>query len=218
MFERLVPYDAETWLSVTARYQETLWPGQAVGLAVLVTVLALWLRRVPQSPRLLAAALGAAWLWCGIAWEWRTHGMLNWAGWVFGTLFGVQAALLLWTGVVRGRSTVRLGGGFRAGMGACLVLAALVAAPVAAVLWGGDWRGATVAGVSPLPTVALTVGVLLLAGPAPPVLLVVPLAWSAYALVVAWTLGLGPDAALLGATVIGALLAPWRAPRRRHRR
>ena len=215
MLERLVPYDAQALLAVASRYHAGLWPAQPLVLCGLVVLVALWLRRAPHAPRLLAGALAGAWAWCGIGWEWRSHAMLNWAGMVFAALFVLQALLLAWSGVLRARLRHRGRRGFRACLGACLVLLALAGAPLAGAAWSGDWAAAPVAGVSPAPTAALTVGLLLLgAPPAPLHLLLVPLLWGAYALAVAWTLGLAPDVALVAATLAGIAVAAWptRAP------
>jgi len=216
MLGQLVPYDAEALLAVASGYHAGVWPGQALALAVLGALLVLWLRRARHAPRLFAAALAVAWAWCGIAWEWRAHAMLNWAALGFAALFVLQALLLAWTGVVRGRIGFRGAYGFRGGLGACLVMLGLIGAPLAGAAWAGTWTLAPVAGVSPVPTVALSVGVLLLAAPPAPVhLLLAPAVWCVYALVVAWTLGLATDAALLAATLAGNVVALWPAPGRR---
>ena len=210
MLERLVPYDAQALLAVASRYHAELWPVQALALGGLVALVALWLRGAPHAPRLLAGALAAAWAWCAVGWEWRSHAMLNWAGMVFAALFVLQALLLAWSGVLRARLHPRGGRGFREGLGACLVLLALAGAPLAGAAWSGAWAAAPVAGVSPAPTAALTVGLLLLgARPAPLHLLLVPLLWGAYALAVAWTLGLAPDVALIAATLAGIAAGAW---------
>lgn len=180
-----------------------------------MTLLALWLRRAPHAPRLLAGALAIAWAWCGIGWEWRNHAMLNWVAMVFAGLFVLQALALAWTGVVRARVSFRAVSGFRGGLGACLVVAAIAGAPLAGAAWAGDWAASPVAGVSPAPTAALTIGVLLMTGPGVPVhLLLAPALWCVYQLGVAGTLGLAPDVALLAATLAGTAAAPWPAPAR----
>ena len=47
--------------------------------------------------------LAACWLWVAIAFHATRYATINWAASYFAWAFGLEAALLIWIGVVRGR-------------------------------------------------------------------------------------------------------------------
>lgn len=194
MIARLVPYSREALLGLLERYNEAIWPAQLVALLAVLLLLLAVLRRWPAADRIAAGVLAAAWLWCGAVWQAQHYATLNWAGFAFAGLFGLQAVLLLWTGVLRGRLRLDFRGDDAGWTALALMLAAFAVHPLAAWLAGAGGTALQVAGTAPTPTVILTLGVLLLAVPRVPVhLLVLPVLWSLIDGAAAWTLGLWAD-------------------------
>ncbi len=154
-------------------YNSAIWPAQVVAFA---TGLAMWplLRRAePRRGRVIAAILAGSWLWIAIAFHATRYAKLTWVARDFAWGFGLEAALLLWAGVVRGRLVFD-----RRPAGVAILLFALVAHPLLGLLFGRSWRQVEIFGVAPDPTVIATLGVLLLAaGRVRWELLALPLAW-----------------------------------------
>ena len=90
------------------------------------------------------------------------YATINWAATYFARASRVEALLLIWTGVVRGRLAFRPAAAPRPGrLG--FVLFALVVQPLIGPLVGRDWVQAEIFGVAPDPTALATLGFLLLA-------------------------------------------------------
>ncbi|MNF68025.1 hypothetical protein D3C84_498560 [compost metagenome] len=208
----LLLFAPRTYYRLFELYNLELWPLQLLALALGTTVLVLWRRGGARAGRAIAAILLLCWLWVAWGFHWQRYASINLAAGYFALAFVVQAALLLWSGVLRGRlapaATTRLQQ--RAGL--VLLLFALLIFPAIGPLLGRSWTQAEVFGMAPDPTALATLGVLLLAGGRP--------AWGLWPLPVAWCLVSGttlwameaPDFALaplaallaLGLAVVGA--------------
>jgi hypothetical protein len=98
-----LPFTRAQFLDLFAAYNAAVWPvlvvlwiASAVG-----SVLLLSSRRPPD--RWISALLAAHWIWSAVAYHAVFFTRINPAAWLFAALFGVQAALFLWAGVVQGR-------------------------------------------------------------------------------------------------------------------
>jgi len=107
--------------------------------------------------------LAACWLFVAIAFHASRYATINWAAVYFAGAFGLEALLLIWIGVLRGRllfeRPANLAG--RVGLGICLF--AIVVEPLVGPLFGRGWRQIEIFGVAPDPTAVATLGILLLA-------------------------------------------------------
>jgi hypothetical protein len=173
-------FSPRTYYRLFELYNAAIWPAQiaAVGLGLAIWAL---LRSVAAlRGRLIAAILAGCWLWVAIAFHANRYATINWAAVYFAWGFGLEAALLIWTGVVRGRLAferpVDLGG--RAGL--WVFLFALAVEPMVGPLLGRGWRQVEIFGVAPDPTAVATLGILLLGnGRGGSALIVVPAIWCA---------------------------------------
>jgi hypothetical protein len=128
-----------------------------------------------QRGRFIAGILAGCWLWIAVAFHATRYKTLTWTAVYFAWAFGLEAALLLWTGVVRGRLTFE-----RRPAGLAIFLFALVVPPLLGPLFGRSWSQIEVFGVAPDPTAVATLGVLLLAtGRVRWELMALPLLWCA---------------------------------------
>jgi hypothetical protein len=125
--------------------------------------------------RIIAGILAACWLWIAIAFHARRYATLTWAARYYAWAFGVEAALLLWAGVIRGRLVFE-----RRFVGLAIFVFALILQPLIGPLLGRSWRQVEVFGIAPDPTAIATLGLLLLGtGRMRWELMTVPFLWCA---------------------------------------
>lgn len=187
-------------------YNRDLWPGQVLALALGVALLVLLHRGGPARGRLIAAILAGCWAWIAWAFHAERYAGINWAATYFAAGFAVEALLLLWTGVIRGRLTFAPPADAAGRAGRALLLFALFAQPLLGPLLGREWVQAEVFGVAPDPTVVATLGILLAAAPGRGLhLRVVPVLWCAVTGAFLWAMG-APDALVMPIAGLLALL------------
>jgi hypothetical protein len=170
-------FSPRTYYRLLEIYNAAIWPAQilAVGLGLAISGMTRASAPDARRDRFIASLLAAVWLWVAIAFHAHRYSTLTWSARYYAWGFGLEAALLLWTGVIRGRLLFE-----RRLPGAAIFLFALVVQPVIGVLFGRTWRQVEVFGVAPDPTAIATLGLLLLvAGRVRWELMVVPLFWCA---------------------------------------
>lgn len=204
----MFPFDAEVLASSHALYNAAVWPAQPVALALALA--ALWLAVVPRrgGGRAVGMILSTGWTWCGLVFFLRHWAQFDFMAPVYAGAFLLEAALLLFLLVWRGRS-FRPPADAAAIGGLCLAALALFGLPLVSGLGAAGFGAARIVGLAPGPTVLFTLALLLLLeGPTPWLLLVVPLLWCAVAAVTGWALGV-PESlavALLALPAFGLLL------------
>jgi len=216
----LLLFSAQTYYRLFELYNLEWWPLQMLALALGAAVLALGWRGGERAGRAIAVILAVCWLWVAWAFHWQYYASINLVAGYFALAFALQALLLLWLGVVRGRlapvPATRLQQ--RAGFG--LLLFALLIFPLMGPLLGRSWTQSEVFGMAPDPTALATLGALLLAGPRRVWWLYpIPLAWCLISGTTLWAMevpdfAIVPLAALLALTLAvgGALTnAGWRS-------
>ena len=207
----MLPFTTEVYFALFEDYNTAVWPAQIVAYGL--GALALWLSLRPRAggDRVVAAILAGFWLWTGLAYHVATFDEINVAAPVFGGLFAVQAVLLAWTGVVRGRLAFRFRPDVFGWAGFGLAAGALVLYPLLAWLAGHGWPEAALVGVAPSPTILFAFGLLLGAEPRSPIhLLVIPVLWSLIWGAAAWFLPIPEDLALPLAAVAATGLIVWK--------
>ena len=173
-------FSPRTYYRLIELYNAAVWPAQIMTAGLGLSILALLYRAVAVRGRLTAAILAACWLFVAIAFHAHRYATINWAAVYFALAFGLEAALLIWTGVVRDRLVFERPVDRASRAGLWIFLFALAVLPMAGPLLGRGWRQAEVFGVAPDPTAVATLGILLLAsGPGSRVLIVIPAVWCA---------------------------------------
>jgi hypothetical protein len=176
----LLMFSARTYYRLFERYNLDWWPLQLLALALGVAVLALGWRGGERAGRAIAAILVVCWLWVGWGFHWQRYATIHLAAGYFALAFALQALLLLWLGVLRGRLAIARSSRMRRRAGLVLFLFALLVFPLLGPLLGRSWTQAEVFGMAPDPTALVTLGVLLIAGVRP--------AWGLFPIPVAWCL------------------------------
>jgi hypothetical protein len=202
-------FSPRTYYRLFELYNLAVWPAQIFTLALGIAIVVLLRRGAAWPARAAAGIVAACWLFVAWAYLIGHYDTINWAASYFAAGFVVQAVLLVWTGLVRNRLSLRwrADGASRAGLG--LFLFALIVEPLIAPLLGRPWTQAEVFGVAPDPTIIATLGVLTSAQRPHWHLLVVPLLWCALSGATLWTMQ-SPEALVVPAAAVVALIAAAR--------
>jgi hypothetical protein len=203
-------FSPRTYYRLIERHNEAFWPGQIVTIGLGLVIAGLLRKPAPWQGRAVSAIL--ALLWIGVAWAfvWRRYATINWTATYLVWLFAIEALLLMWIGVFRGRLSFLPGRDAAGTLGIALFILSLTLYPTIAPLLGRGWRQAEIFGVVPDPTVLATLGLLLLPAGRPRWgLLAAPLLWCLISGATLWAMG-SPEAwALLSAAPLAFAVTIW---------
>jgi Family of unknown function (DUF6064) len=207
-------FSAATYHRLFELHNAAQWPLQLVWLALGLALLVHTLRRGRWAAPLMLLAMAAAWLWVAWTFHWQRYAAVNWAATWFAGAFALQA---VWMIAAAWRTTSAFGAG---GMGAAIMLLALLVWPLLSVALGDGLHQAEVFGLAPDPTALATLGALLLLRPAftniwmHRLLWCVPVLWCCTSALILWTMGETKAWALVAGVVL-ALGSAWRDSRLR---
>lgn len=213
-----LPFTADQFFATFGRYNLTVWPLQAVLVALAIAALAGLVRGGTRGRRFAFAALAFLWSWMAFVYHAAFFSRINPAAWLFAALFAVGGIAFGW-GVRTAAPRTEPSRGARRIAGWLLVAYSLAGYPAAAHLAGQRYPEVPTFGL-PCPTTIFTLGFLLLAARPPRRLFVVPLLWSAIGTAAAARLGVPEDYGLAVAGVVAVVfLLPARdSPAGRGRR
>lgn len=158
----LLMFSKATYFRLFELHNLGLWPGQLLALAAGIALFVCLWHGGPKAGRTAAVLLALAWL--HVAWSYfaQRYATINTGAPVFAIGFAAQAVLLLWLASrkLAPRLTEPIGSLGKLALGIALV--ALVIYPLLAPLSGRPWTQYELFGLAPDPTVALTLGALLL--------------------------------------------------------
>ncbi|HYD42227.1 MAG TPA: DUF6064 family protein [Anaeromyxobacter sp.] len=211
-----MPFTPSEFISLFERYNAAVWPLHLVTMAAALAVVALLATRrgrrsdVAASGVLVAFSLivGVGYFFLGFA----RH--LSPAGYLFGSIFVAEAALLSLAALRPGALTFSAAPGWRSVAGAIVIAYALVGYPVVGLLTGRPPVQSPWMGVVPCPTTIFTIGLLLRSTSRRPALyLVLPIVWSVIGTTAAIRFGVFEDLGMTAAAIVGltSLLLPGRA-------
>jgi hypothetical protein len=201
-----LPFTHDQFLDVFGAYNRALWP--AVILTWLLTAAAMvtLYRRGPRASRLVATVLAFHWGWAGIAYHLAFFRSINPAAIFFGAAFVLQAALILWRGVLGSQLAFQPASSSWGRVGGALIAYALLY-PAIGLALRLRYPGIPTFGV-PCPTAILTAGLLLLAPRREARLLsAIPVLWAAVGGSAAVLLSMHADFALLVAGLVLVVFA-----------
>ncbi|MEZ5787723.1 MAG: DUF6064 family protein [Xanthobacteraceae bacterium] len=195
-------FSPQTYYRLFELYNLAIWPWQLLAIALGLGVLVLWLRGGSWHGRAIAVILAACWLWVAWAYLLVRFDPINWAARYFAAGFAIEAALLLWSGLVRDRLRLQRQDWHAANAGGLALFAfALLAWPLIGLLVGRPLAQAEIFGVAPDPTAVATLGILLGAGRVRWELVIIPSVWCVISAATLWTLR-SPDFFLPLAAVV----------------
>ncbi len=206
----MLSYTSETVYAFLEGYNDALWPAQAIALLLGIFVLFAALAPIPQGGRVISAMLAGFWLCSGLVYYAQYFAEIDFSAPVFAGFFVLQAALLVWTGVLRSGLEFHIDRGTRSIAGLVLAAFGLAGYTLIACLSGQSAQEVQMFAIAPAPTVIFTLGVLLLAEPrAPWILTIIPLAWTAVAGTIAWFLEMPEDFCAVIAGVAYLAVIVW---------
>ncbi len=211
----MLPFTRQQFLALFADYNAAIWPLQPGAYLLGILAIALVVRPTAVSDRIAAGILAAMWIWTGVAYHWLFLSSITNAAHLFGALFVLQGACLIYAGVWRQRLHFGIGSGPAAVIGAALVVYAVVVYPLVGWWAGHGYPEMPMFGVTPCPVTIFTLGMLLLTSmPVSRWLLIIPVIWSLIGGSAAFLLGVPQDWILLisGATAVVLIVARDRSP------
>lgn len=182
----LLLFSTATYYRLIARYNMAVWPAQFLTQTAGLVILAMLFRRPPWQGRAITAILCAAWIWVAWAYHLQRYATVNWVAPWFAAAFMAQAAIMLWSGVIRGRLAFKPSGAASiTGLG--LFIFALVVQPLVAPLAGRTWLQTELFAIMPDPTAVATLGLLLMVrGSGSWMLMLIPMLWCLISGAVLW--------------------------------
>jgi hypothetical protein len=210
-----LPFSREQFFELFARYNDAVWPAQALLFAIAVACVTI-VRAGRRTQPVVGLALAGLLAWAGGVYHIAFFSRINPAALAFGGLTLLGAAVIAWH-TVRGR--LRFDGGTDRTsriIGNSLIAYALALYPIIGMFAGQLYPRLPTFG-APCPTTIFVLGMLLLARrPVPTTAFVVPVLWSAIATTAAVELGVVEDLALPLAAIasVVVLASNWQARRR----
>ena len=186
--DRLIPYSTDVYNAIISDHNLSLWPLQVFVVVLCLSVIGLARRGGANNVAFMILAV--FWIWCGVHFHITTYATINRAAHYFGYAFIIQGvAIALWTFWTRGQF-VKPQHRVWVWAGIGLIISAAVLHPLLLTAMNAPITYAEIPGVMPMPTAALTLGVLFLMPQRFALwLLVIPVNWSLWDGMSAWTLG-----------------------------
>lgn len=175
-------------------------------LALALAAIALVLVPLRWSGVAVSAILAFLWAWVGLAYHFAFFASINPLAYVFSGVSLGGAGVFFWEGVVRRKLDFRWTAGARSGVGALLLVFALVLYPAWSFFAGHRYPAVPTFGL-PCPTTLFTVGLLaFLVEPYPRSPFIVPVLWCFVGVQAAFLLGVPQDLGLGVGGVVGIVL------------
>jgi len=201
-----LPFTAEQFFAVFRAYNASVWPAQALLLALALIALASAIVPRRWSGATVSAILAFLWLWMGLAYHLAFFTSINPLAYVFAAISVAGGLIFLWYGVVRRSLRFQLARNTRGVVGIALVVYALAAYPAWSAYAGHHYPALPTFGL-PCPTTIFTIGVLAFAVPPyPRAPLIVPVLWCMVGSQAAFLLGVPQDSGLVVAALAGVVL------------
>ena len=203
-------FSPRTYYRLLEHHNRAFWPAQLLAAGLGLGILGLLRRPTTGQGRIISAILALLWIWVSWAFIWKRYATINWAASYVVPLFAIEALLLLWIGVVRGRLIFRPWRNGAGILGIALFVLAVAFYPVLAPLAGRPWAQAEIFGLAPDPTVIATVGLLLLLeGSIRWALLAVPILWCLFSGATLLAMGSREALILFATAFLSILAAAW---------
>ena len=209
-----IPFTLEQFLDVFRRYNEAVWPAQAVliGLAIIAIVAAV--SGGPRASRLVSSILALLWLWTGAAYHLSFFRDINPAATIFAIAFVGESVLFVWLGAVRGSLNFDVRSGWSGVIGGSIIVYSLIAYPLIGLALGHRLPSAPTFGV-PCPTTIFTLGLIVwMTAPRSRAVVIIPVLWSVVAFSAAVRLGMWEDLGLTAAALVATAATLWPLHRR----
>ncbi|MDP2124927.1 MAG: DUF6064 family protein [Parvibaculum sp.] len=213
----MLPFSREEFFGVFAVYNPAIFPAQVLAYLLGLLVVVILLRRTDRRGAVIVGlVLSLMWIWTGIAYHWLYFAAINPLAQVFAVLFVAHGLLIAASGIGGHGLNFGVRGGIRGFAGWTFIVYAAVIYPAIGFAAGHAYPAMPIFGVTPCPVTIFTLGVLILASPAPRYLFVIPVLWSLIGGSAALLLDVPQDWFLLLSGITAAALV-WAGGRARNR-
>ena len=206
----MIPFTADQFLDVLARYNVTVWPAQLILYAIGILAICLAILRKADVSKTISFILALFWIWMGLVYHLSFFSTINRAALIFAAFFVLQGILFFIAGVLKQQLRFRFTLNLYGIVGGAFLLYALIVYPALGYWLGHRYPAAPTFGL-PCPTTIFTFGMLLWTDRRVPLyLLPIPLAWSFIGVWAAVSLRMKEDYGLLAAGLFGSVLISFR--------
>ena len=196
-----MPFPAEQFFEIFEKYNEFVFPLQAVLILLAGACVFLVFGKSRVSDYLISGILAFLWIWAGIFYQLLFFTRINPAAYVFGALFILQGALFLYHGIIQKRLRFRFEKRFLGRLGAVFITYALIVYPFLSSLLGHGFPFSPTFG-APCPVVIFTFGLFMWTDKRFPLyFLIIPFLWSGLAAIAALKFGVYEDFGLTASAV-----------------
>ena len=169
----MLPYSPEIYLQLFVPYNQAVWPFQLVLAIGIFAGLLISIGYHEAGGRIFSALLAISYFVVGWFFYLRVLFDLLWLSPVPAVFCLLQALLLLWSGLIRNRMTIEMNMNLSTIAGILLIVFATTCYPVLSLLSDQGLVLTQFAGLAPLPTLVLTIGIYLLSVKTLPVILTI---------------------------------------------
>jgi hypothetical protein len=202
----------DDFYSTLQSYNETFWP--MIIFTFLLGVVVVYLAaRKRSSNKTISAILSFLWIWSGIVFFIIYYGPMDaeFLGLVIpgvwylgGILFLIQGVLFFILGVVKSSLSFRLGSDWLSGVGALMIVYAMVIYPVIGFLTGYSYPRYPVFGIAPCPLTIFSIGLFQWSDIKMPIAIVlIPFIWALMGIMPVLALNVWADIGELLSAIIG---------------
>src|SRR5687767_9985548 len=185
-----LPFSTEEFLAVFKKYNTAVWPLQFILILLALAATFLIFKKKPTGDGIIIFILALLWLWMGIIYHLIYFTEINKAAYLFAGVFIFQAALFLYSGVLRNKISFRLRLDFYGTIAVFFIFYAISVYPLISFLSGHVYPATPTFGL-PCPTTIFTLGILLWANKKTPLyIFIIPLLWSIVGFFAAIRLGM----------------------------
>jgi len=200
-----LPFTQEQFLEVFKIYNLTVWPAQTILILLALVLLLVLFKKNNYSNKIISIGLAMLWLWMGMIYHIIFFTKINNAAYLFGSLFIIQAGLLLYYGIVKKELIYTYRNNFIGVISIIFFLYTLIFYPLLGYQFGHLYPSTPTFGL-PCPTTIFTFGMIILLENRKNIIFIIPIVWSLVGFTAAIKLGIYQDIGLLLAGVLSAII------------
>jgi hypothetical protein len=200
-----LPFTQEQFLEVFKIYNLTVWPAQTILILLALVLLLVLFKKNNYSNKIISIGLAILWLWMGMIYHIIFFSKINNAAYLFGSLFIIQAGLLLYYGIVKKELMYTYRNNFIGVISIIFFLYALIFYPLLGYQFGHLYPSTPTFGL-PCPTTIFTFGMIILLENRKNIIFIIPIVWSLVGFTAAIKLGIYQDIGLLIAGLLSVII------------
>lgn len=205
-----IPFTTNQFLDIFESYNNSIRPLQILFNLSAIVCIILIIRNSSYTNKIVSVTAALLWLWMGVVYHLIFFTAINKAAYIFGILFVVQAFLIIYYGLIKGKLDFVFERNIYSYTGISLIIFALIVYPVIGYFVGHIYPRSPTFGL-PCPTTIFTLGIFLFLKEKLPVgLLIIPAIWSFIGFTAALQLSIYEDTGLLVSGIVTLILTIYK--------